>query len=209
MEAASAGLITVVREDLQYLIRDWPSGDLRDDEIRRSSTVLRRLFTYRDLIKVWVTVVGKKDFLVPSSFIRIDDIGRIREVDFASSSPAQNVGVKIFAAMVFNKIQDGASPISTNTEVAPLKRYLNQPACVISGVTITRDELVQFVANKLGGSHFDEGRQKPPERSIQAMSQYSIGPRPALIHEMLSCGQVLAESSSTVELLDALEKLDG
>jgi len=209
MEVASPDLIKVVREDLQYLIKDWPGGELHDDEIRRSSTVLRRLFTYRDLIKVWVTVLGKKDFLVPTSFIRIDEIGRIGEVDFASSSPAQSVGMKIFAAMVFNKIQEGATPISIQTEVAPLKRYLNQTACVISGAVITRDELVQFVANKLGGSHFDEDRQKPQDRSIEAMSQYSIGSRPALIHEMLSCGQVLASSNSTIELLDALEKLDG
>lgn len=209
MEVASTGLITVVREDIQYLVRDWPSGDIRDDEIRRSSTVLRRLFTYRDLIKVWVTVIGKKDFMVPSSFIRIDDISRIQEVDFASSSNAQNVGMKIFAAMAFNKIQDGTPPISTHTEVAPLKRYLNQPACVISGVVITRDELVKFVASKLGASHFDEKRQNSQERSIQAMTQYSIGYRPALIHEMLSCGQLLAASSSTIELLEAIEKLNG
>jgi hypothetical protein len=52
MEVASSDLITVVREDLSYLISDWPSGGLGDDEIRRSSTVLRRLFNYRDLVKV-------------------------------------------------------------------------------------------------------------------------------------------------------------
>ena len=204
MDAASPDLVSVVREDLNYLETDWPSGEIRDDEIRRSSTVLRRLFTYRDLIKVWVTVVGKEDFLVPSSFIQVADINRLREVNFATSSPAQNVGMKIFAAMEFNKIQDGAAPISIKDEVAPLKRYLNQPACVISGVLITRHELVQFVANKLGGAHFDDARHKPNERAIQAMAQYSIGNRPARIHEMLSCGQVLAASASTKELIAAL-----
>jgi hypothetical protein len=154
-------------------------------------------------------VVGKKDFLVPSSFIQVADINRLGEVSFATSSPAQNVGMKIFTAMAFNKIQDGAAPISIKDEVAPLKRYLNQPACVISGVLITRDELVQFVANKLGGAHFDDGRHKPNERAIQAMTQYSIGNRPALIHEMLSCGQVLAASESAKELIAALGRLDG
>ena len=206
MGAASPDLVEVVREDLNYLVTDWPSGEIRDDEIRRSSAVLRRLFAYRDLIKVWVTVVGKKDFLVPSSFIQVADISRLGEVNFASSSPAQNVGMKILAAMVFNRIQDGAAPISIKDEVAPLKRYLNQPACVISGALITRDELVQFVANKLGGAHFDDGRHKPTERAIQAMTQYSIGNRQALIHEMLSCGQVLAASQSTKGLVAALRK---
>ena len=205
MDLASPELIAVVREDLDYLVTAWPSGEIRDDEIRRSSTVLRRLFTYHDLIKVWVTVVGKKDFLVPSSFVCVSDISRLREVNFATSSPAQNVGMKIFAAMEFNKIQDCPAPISIKDEVAPLKRYLNQPACVISGVLIARDEIVQFVANKLGGAHFDSGRNKPNERSIQAMTQYSISNRPALIHEMLSCGQVLAASESTKELIAAMK----
>jgi hypothetical protein len=206
MDAASPELIAVVRDDLSYLVNDWPGGEIRDDEIRRSSAVLRRLFNYRDLVKVWVTVVGKQDFLVPSSFIHVADINRLREVNFATSSPAQNVGMKIFAAMEFNKIQEGPAPVSIKEEVAPLKRYLNQPACVISGVLITREELVQFVANKLGGAHFDDGRDKPNERVIQVMTQYVIGNRPALIHEMLSCGQVLAGSESTKELIGALRK---
>lgn len=206
MDPASLALAKVIREDVRYLVTKWPEGDIGDDEIRRSSAVLRRLFTYRDLIKVWVTVVGKRDFLVPSSYIRVHDIGRLTEVDFATSSPAQNVGMKIFSVTVHNKIQDGPGPISVETEEAPLKRYLNQPACVIAGVLITRDEIVQFVANKLGGAHYDEGRQKPQERSVSAMNQYMIGNRPALIHEMLSCGQVLAASASTTELLNALER---
>lgn len=206
MEAASPELLGVVREDLRYLATSWPSGEIRDDEVRRSSTVLRRLFTYHDLIKAWVTVVGKKDFLVPSSYVHVADFARIREVDFATSSPAQNPGIKIFAAMAFNKIQNGPAPISIKDEVVSLKRYLNQPACVISGVLIVRAEIVTFVANKLGGAHFDDTRAKPSERSIQAMTQYSMGNRPALIHEMLSCGQMLAAAESTKELLVALEK---
>ena len=168
--------------------------------------MLRRLFTHRDLIKVWVTVLGQRQYVVPSSFVRVRDFSRLGEVEFATSSSAQNVGMKVFSVTVHNKIQDGPGPISIETEEAPLKRYLDQPACVISGVLITRGEIVQFVANKLGGAHFDEGRHKPQEQAINAMNQYMIANRPALIHEMLSCGQVLAASHSTRELLNALAK---
>lgn len=209
MDTVSQGLINVVYEDLRYLLKSWPKGEIADDEIRRSSTVLRRLFTYRDLINVWVKIVGKKDFLVPSSYIQLNGTDRLKEVDFATSSPAQNAGMKVFQAMVFNKIQNEKPPFSIKTEEASLKRYLNQPACIISGMPITRDEIVQFVANKLGGAHYDDGRQKPRDQAIDAMSQYIIGNRPALIHEMLSCGQVLAASTSTNELLNALEQQDG
>lgn len=206
MDPAPSGLIEVVRDDVRYLATRWPSGDVGDDEIRRSSTVLRRLFTYRDLIKVWLTVVGKRDYIVPSSYIRVRDVKRLHEVDFSTSSTAQNVGMKIFSVTVYNKIQDGPSPFSIESEDAPIKRYLNQPACIIAGKPITRDEIVQFVASKLGGAHYDEGRQKPREHSVSAMNQYMIGNRPALINEMLSCGQVLAASAATKELLGALDR---
>ena len=104
------------------------------------------------------------------------------------------------------KIQNGAEPIAIGQAEVSLKKYLNQTACIISGVPVSRNELVQFVANKLGGAHFDEGRQKPREQAISVMEQYSIGNRPALIHEMLSCGQSLASSHSTKELLRALNE---
>jgi hypothetical protein len=204
MDGASEELKAVVREDLQYLVGAWPSGALPDDEIRRSSAVLRRLFSYRDLLKVWIATVGKKEFVVPSSFIHVRNVTRLKEVEFASSSAAQNLGMKVSAVMVFNKVMEANEPISIKEELAPLKRYLNQPACVISGALITRSDLVQFVANKMGGAHFDEMRRKPEEAAIHAMRQYFIGNRPALIHEMLSCGQTLAAAQSTKVLLAAL-----
>lgn len=210
MSLASAGLIKVVHEDLTYLATQWPKGEVRDDEIRRSSTVLRRLFTYRELIQVWVTVMGQKDYIVKGDYIEIRDAKRLAEVDFATASPAdQGSGMKIFSAVVFNKIQNGAEPIRIAQQEVGLKKYLNQTACVISGIPINRDELVQFVANKLGGAHYDDGRHRPREQSISAMEQYSVGNRPALIHEMLSCGQALAASSSTSELLHNLNEQRG
>src|SRR5258706_11756167 len=207
MSPASPGLIEVVHEDLTYLVSRWPKGDIRDDEIRRSSTVLRRLFTYRELMQVWVTVIGPKDYMVKSDFIEILDPQRLREVDFATASPAdQGGGMKIFAAVVFNKIQNGNDPIRIAQQDVALKKYLNQTASIISGTQVNRNKRGQFGARNLGGAHYDEGRQKPREQSMSAMQRYSIGNRPALIHEMLSSGQALSASPSTAELLNRLNQ---
>ena len=88
MTAASPGLIKVVHEDLTYLVADWPKGEVRADEIRRSSTVLRRLLTYPDLIQVWLTVVRRKDYFVGSDYIKILNFKRLAEVDFATAFSA-------------------------------------------------------------------------------------------------------------------------
>jgi len=204
MNSASPEELKVLQEDLEYLVKTWPKGEISDAELRRSSAVLRRLFSHDDLNRAWVTVVGKKDFLVPSSFIYVADSNRLTEVNFATSSQVQNVGMKIFNVIEFNKIQEGPEPIYIKDEVAVLKRYLKQPACVISGVLISREDIVKFVANKCGGAHFDSNHIKPIELAIAAMKQYFIGNRQALFHEMLSYGQVLASAESTNELIAAL-----
>ena len=112
--------------------------------------------------------------------------------------------MKVFSAFVFNKIQNGREPISIARQEVGLKMYLNETACVISGVPINRNELAQYVSRKLGGAHYDGERQKPRDLAISAIERYSIGNRPALIHEMLSCGQALASSPSTIVLLHTL-----
>ena len=63
------------------------------------------------------------------------------------------------------------------------------------------------MANNLGGAHYDKGKQKPKEKALAALNQqWELAERPACIFGMLSCGQDLAASASTQELLNAIKK---
>jgi hypothetical protein len=207
MNQADPELIRVVREDILYVISAWPTGTIADDELRRSSCVLRRLLTYSDLHRVWVTVAGKKDFLVPSTAIETRDPKRLSEVDFATASPAESSpGNTIFAVLVYRKIQNGEEPIRlSNERLTPLHTYLAEKTMIIEGIPISRNDLVQFVANKLGGAHFDTDSQKPSEKALRALQQFEVMNRPAAMHEILSYGQQLARSPSIAELISLLK----
>jgi hypothetical protein len=208
MKEADPSLIEVIREDLEYVFSKWPKGEIKDDELRRSSTVLRRLLTYTDLHKVWLTVVGKKDFLIPSTWIEIVEPKRLAEVDFATASPAESSpGKKLFSAVVYRRIQDGNEPIRLKPETeTPLYSYLFQKTVIIEGVPASRNDIVQFVANKLGGAHFDLIHQRPSDKALDAIRQFEVMNRKAAMYEMLSYGQQLERSASARDLLAAIRK---
>lgn len=211
MKPADSALVEVVREDLSYLFSSWPSGTIGNDELRRSSCVLRRLLTYADLHRVWVSVAGKKDFVIPSTAIEVLDGKRLAEVDFATASPAESSpGNSVFAVLCYRKIQDGNEPIRLSPErLTPITTYLFEKTLIIDGVAASRNDLVQFVAHKLGGAHFDTVSQKPSEKALRALQQFEIWKRPAAMHEMLSYGQQLARSPSAAELLSVLNERKG
>ena len=206
MKSVDPELINVVRDDLVYLTTNWPRGSIADDELRRSSCVLRRLLTYSDLHRVWVSCAGKREFLVPSTAIEVLNGTRLGEVEFATASPAESPpGSSIFSAVVYRKIQNGNPPISFSTEkLTPLYTYLFEKTLIINGVPVSRNDIVQFVANKLGGAHFDTVCQKPSEKALSALREFEVMNRPAAMHEMLSYGQLLSRSSSTAELLSLI-----
>jgi len=134
------------------------------------------------------------------------DFRRLNEVEFATSLKAvQGSGMTIFAAIVYNKIQQDHDPIKiSDSKQVLLKQFLSQTVVIINGTKVTRNDLVQFVANKMGGAHYDDGRQKPRDIALAAIEQYQLGNRSAFTHYMLSCGQSLASSESTKELLEKL-----
>ncbi|MDP2139104.1 MAG: hypothetical protein Q8J74_14735 [Candidatus Didemnitutus sp.] len=208
MIAADPALIQVVREDLRYLFSKWPKGEISDDELRRSSCVLRRLLTYSDLHKVWVTLVGKKEFLVPSTWIEIRDPRRLPEIDFATASPAESSpGNRLFSVVVYRKIQNGDEPIRLMEEApTPLYTYLFQKTAIVEGVPASRNDIVQFVANKLGGAHYDIVHQKPSDKALDAIRKFEVMNRKAAMHELLSYGQQLERSESAHELLQSIDE---
>ena len=211
MTPAAPELIRIVREDLIYVLSSWPRGTIGDDELRRSSCVLRRLLTYNDLNRVWLSVVGKKDLLLPSAAFEIVHPQRLSEVEFATASPAECApGNTIFSAACYRGIQDGNEPIRVMQErKVPLYTYIFEKTLIIEGIGVSRNDLVQFVANKLGGAHFDLVRQKPSDKALNALQQFRIMDRPAAMHELLSYGQQMSRSDSVASLLASLNEQKG
>jgi hypothetical protein len=92
----------------------------------------------------------------------------------------------------------------------PLDEYLASTCVVVNGSPITRPHVVKFVANRLGGAHFDPRREKPRKReadeSLFALIDRAmqVARLPVVYYELLSIGQSLVSSEDVNRLLSSL-----
>lgn len=89
-----------------------------------------------------------------------------------------------------------------------LSQFLASPGMVVNGEIIKRREVITYVANKLGGTHFDPTR-RADERAYflldDVLGDIRIADRRAPYLELLSIGQAVAASSDARELRSLIE----
>ena len=96
--------------------------------------------------------------------------------------------------------------------------FLRQPSFVIEGIFINREEVIKYVANKLGGAHYDSSRKpKTSARDVSLGEKYTLldsvrsstmlADKNAIYYELLSIGQRLVNSKDVQELRKALRKM--
>jgi hypothetical protein len=95
----------------------------------------------------------------------------------------------------------------------PLSAYLRSTAALIAGEPITRQDVIQYVANKLGGAHFDTGRDGKADaryklldkRPATYVPQHGL-PVPYVYAELLSIIEALVESGDAARFRDVYAK---
>jgi hypothetical protein len=95
-----------------------------------------------------------------------------------------------------------------------LTKFVNAPCISVFGKVITRAELIRYVSNKIGGVHFDKGRDlsKEQDRKFvfldicrQSLSFGTMDPEmDAVLFEILSVGQSLIKSKDIRKLADGI-----
>lgn len=208
-------LISIVGEDLLFLRDEWDQ-DVTDASLRRSSVVLRRLLVDKHLGQVWRKLGFEKE---PS--VTAVDLAFILEgippeaVAFAQAGGALHRGLEISSALEIRLAlsHEQAKLISNRFEEAAagkevtLSRFLRSLAIVVEGVPINREELILYVANKLGGAHFDATRKQDNarEKKYQLLDSYrasvQISSTNGVLFELLSVGQALLRSKHIIDLL--------
>ena len=88
-----------------------------------------------------------------------------------------------------------------------LARYLREPCAVVDGKAISRQHLIQYISNKLGGIHWDPSRQenKTKESAFVALdslaSRANLAGKNPVYFELLAIGQCLVKSPQVAALL--------
>lgn len=79
-----------------------------------------------------------------------------------------------------------------------LRSYLNSCGLLVYGTRVKRRDVVAYVANKLGGAHFDPERTRKSEKAYVlidgSFSTFRIQEKNAIYFEILSIGQLVCAS---------------
>jgi hypothetical protein len=205
-----AELLALVKSDLAFLEDEWDES-IDEQSLRRSSTVLRNLLVYDGFGQAWRLTGERGEPQIEAVDLNSSLAGlRLPKVAFATAGGALSAGMNVAAALVY---LDAMSPdvIKERATRGPgpprrkfkLSEFLASPAVVVEGVPVNRRNVIQYVANKLGGAHFDVRRKKDEEayRLLdKVINTFEITERRSVYFELLSIGQALAQSSDAKKL---------
>lgn len=199
-------LVKTVIEDLIYLRDSW-DANVEESTIRRGSVILRRFLVQGELFKAWKTLnlERKPNLIAPNIDLIIDPINELTLVLIIAGGGTYK-GIEA-AISLMNK-GSTALPISKDVPVTNYKftlpEFINSTSIYIEGIKVTRQEVIQYVANKLGGAHIDFKRQgKLKEKFLKLdekadMFQFKditeLKGLNAIYFELLSIGQLISNS---------------
>lgn len=135
----------------------------------------------------------------------------VRRVRFASAGGGDSHGMTISGALFY---EGAAPPAALNRSSDPpvrtfrLSKFREATSLVIDGQRIKRGDVVKFVANKLGGAHFDRRRKQSAivyGLMDQARSRVSMAGKSLVYFELVSIGQAIARADSAHHLRDLIE----
>ena len=202
LSLANTDLIRTVVEDLDYLRTDW-CADISDAQLRRGSTTLRRLIAEGELQRAWKAAGLAREpeipaFVIPEIFTVFDPARLL----CATAGGAIHKGIQA-AGMVMVDYSAPQAQLEQHRALGLPQatlglRAFSEGECVkVRSGSLNRRQLVKYVANRLGGAHFDGKRGKAHEEQLfaeldESSSRMRIVDKPVTYFELLSIGQALA-----------------
>lgn len=157
----SRELIVTTAEDLRFLAEDWDQ-DIDEHSLRRSSPILRRLLVEGVLQRAWNGAGFSRAPTIEALTLRaLLQTYTQQEMILAAAGGAFHHGGFMGRTLVGPRDPDDPPPIPR--EAMTLNQFIEDPCLVILGEKILRRQLIQYVANKLGGVHHDEKRTSEPK----------------------------------------------
>ena len=199
MMKADLRLVITVASDLAYLRQEWDQS-VDDSHLRRNSTVLRRILVNGDFGRAWRAVGFERE----PDINAIDLLKHIEgfdlsEIKFALAGGALFKGSKFACILLY--LSDAAEARRRDTQPTErgfhLSEFLNSASFITDGEIVTRREVIQYVANKLGGAHLDADIEPP----LKSLGGVEIFGKPAVYFELLAIGQAVAHSIDTDRFL--------
>ncbi|OAJ71555.1 hypothetical protein A7976_08590 [Methylobacillus sp. MM3] len=196
-------LVRTVKADIIYLRQHWDQT-VDDDSLRRASPIFRRLVVDNDLQRAWKDAGQPREPQIQSPTLEgiIAEIP-LNKILFAAAGGAHFGKEYLAGALIRNyavppeELQRRAQT-GVPTKLMGLREFANTPVVIVQGIPIPRRIVIKYVANKLGGAHFDPRRESNDEGAMYELldkaSTIALLGKPAIYFELLSAGQALANA---------------
>lgn len=217
-------LLQLVLEDIEYLASEW-NQDIDDASLRRASVVLRSLLIEGRLITAAKGVEQDIRILTPAIAKAYSET-ELKSMHYYQAGGGKYKG-SIVQSLCIVKRAKSPDEIKADYEKqkelinknypVKLSEFLRQASFAINGVIINREEVIKYVANKLGGAHYDSTRRISPSGSSVCLedkymildnvrNSTEVADKNAIYYELLSIGQRLVNSRDIQHLQKNLKR---
>jgi len=207
-----------IRSDLEYLQKSWNQVEIDDDFLRRDSVILRRLLIDEGggILRTYRRQLGHRgDLKVMAVDFKAQLEGLDRsQVKFATAGGATHMGLMVAGAVIGSRGTMNDAQMKAQFERGlvvrrvSLTRYLQSTCMVIDGRSILRHNVIQYIANRRGGVHFDPTRDRS-RQDVEAqfvamdgaMEAFSVANKRFVYFELLAIGQTLLAAPDVAAIL--------
>lgn len=206
-----------VAEDLEYLRDEW-GPDTVAPAIRRGSATLRRLLVEDAYGGAWRAVgfVGQPTLVAVEleKFVRDDQLPL---VDIAMAWGARMGGAFMAAPLIFGVQTDVDKsrvnePLSKEgypgERVYTLSEFLGSASGIMKGKSITRRDVIKYVANVRGGVHLSQKRKAAERDLVARVGKYekrmNMTGRDGILVEIVAIAQAVGRSSDAMSLIEKI-----
>lgn len=85
-----------------------------------------------------------------------------------------------------------------------LSEFIAQPCVVTHGTSVSRRVVIKYIANKLGGAHYDKNRSDSAGALFRMLDkiEYRVAEKPPVYFELLATAHALVASDDIQKILD-------
>lgn len=200
----------MVRSDLAWLARTFENGSRDHDDLRRASAVVRRLLVDGALQQARKQLRAEAQARL--AVYPLEQMLDLSDVDGITLVAASGCRIEHRQLGPFSMNADQFEiPTPLEMDWLPLPRFMKSRCLVANGLAVTRQEVVKYIANKLGGVHFQTSRGGTRDGYIQHLEEldgFLIMKPLSVVHlTLLSIIQAVV-SSETVMVPFGLSPID-
>lgn len=195
-------------EDLELLAEAWGHDAVRERDVRNASGILRRLLIDNggSLARVAKDLGRPLAVLAPVNAQTIDALAGLATVYVCGNTTVGGVTIATSAITRGNARQPNFEDEHPDERQSlTLGQFKNQTCLSWMGHRISREALIKYVANKLGGVHFDDRRNSLTDIALDAIRhKVNFVGFDGVYFELLATGRFIRESPSILEFAETL-----